>query len=133
MEVPEVPQAPNWSLLALMALQYLPVKPRMNPSRAQGMPFSTLPLHNEDKKRQIRVSIAVPEVQIPTYFSATHDVPSACIARTVCGVVGICGRNSCLVGEERESFAKRVTAARSANNAHRVPDRYFVEGESNGD
>jgi hypothetical protein len=62
-------------------------------------------------------------------LSPVHDVPRACLGPTVCSVIGICGRISCLVGDDRSLFAREIRSARDPRNLHRVPHRYFEEGE----
>lgn len=53
---------------------------------------------------------------------ARHDLPRGCLAVTVCGVVGICGRPACIPEGQRAAWADAVAAARSPDNPHRVPD-----------
>src|SRR4051812_19508281 len=52
----------------------------------------------------------------------THEVPSGCLGPMVCGVVGICGRCSCMTDEEAGNFHEAMIAAQSPRNSHRVPD-----------
>ena len=55
--------------------------------------------------------------------TAIDSVPSGCIAPLICGYgPGICGWTACLVDGEHDRFADAVTAARSPDNVHRVPD-----------
>ena len=49
-------------------------------------------------------------------------VPANCLGASVCGVVGICGRVSCIPPADRSTFMDAVAQARSPSNPHRVPD-----------
>jgi len=51
-----------------------------------------------------------------------HDVPipSGCLGPTACGVLGVCGRETCMTDEESDAFAVAVVNARAEGNPHRV-------------
>lgn len=55
---------------------------------------------------------------------AIHSTPSRCLAPNACAVLGICGREDCVVADERATFSWHIAAARRPGNPHLVPDFY---------
>lgn len=54
--------------------------------------------------------------------SPTQRVPSGCFGPVACGVLGICGRPTCLADHERADFAEAIDAANAPTNSHPVPE-----------